>query len=81
MQFLDIPIRLQTHYPAGYPAGKPDSDHLSNAYQAAVIQHFSFTFFPFFAFATQLFSTPVMSSNNNIRNQGPLLTGLLDWLF
>ena len=29
----------------------------------------------------QLFSTPVMSSNNNIRNQGPLLTGLLDWLF
>ena len=26
--FLDILIRLQTHYPAGYPTGKPDSDHL-----------------------------------------------------
>jgi len=25
---LDIRIRLQTHYPAGYPTGKPDSDHL-----------------------------------------------------
>jgi len=21
-------MRLQTHYPAGYPTGKPDSDHL-----------------------------------------------------
>jgi len=27
-QFLDIRIRLQTHYPAGYPTGKPVSDHL-----------------------------------------------------
>jgi len=27
-QFLDIRIRLQTHYPAGYPTDKPDSDHL-----------------------------------------------------
>ena len=27
-QFLDIRIRLQTYYPAGYPTGKPDSDHL-----------------------------------------------------
>jgi len=27
-QFLDILIRLQTHYRAGYPTGKPDSDHL-----------------------------------------------------
>jgi len=27
-QFLDIRIRLQTHYPAGYPTGKTDSDHL-----------------------------------------------------
>jgi len=25
---LDIRIRLQTHYPSGYPTGKPDSDHL-----------------------------------------------------
>jgi len=25
---LDIRIRLQTHYPAGYPTGKPVSDHL-----------------------------------------------------
>jgi len=25
---LDIRIRLPTHYPAGYPTGKPDSDHL-----------------------------------------------------
>jgi len=32
-----------------------------------MIQHFSFTFFPFFAFETQLFSTPVTSSN--LRNQ------------
>jgi len=27
-QFFDIRIRLQTHYPAGYPTGKPDSDPL-----------------------------------------------------
>ena len=27
-QFLDIRIQLQTHYPAGYPIVKPDSDHL-----------------------------------------------------
>ena len=27
-QILDIRIRSQTHYPAGYPTGKPDSDHL-----------------------------------------------------
>jgi len=27
-QFLDIRIRFQIHYPAGYPTGKPDSDHL-----------------------------------------------------
>jgi len=27
-QFLDIRIRLQTHYSSGYPTGKPDSDHL-----------------------------------------------------
>jgi len=27
-QFLDICMRLQTHYPAGYPTGKRDSDHL-----------------------------------------------------
>ena len=26
--FLDIRIRLQTHYPSGYPSGKRDSDHL-----------------------------------------------------
>jgi len=38
-----------------------------------MIQHFSFTFFPFFAFATKLFSTPVTSSN--LRNQAPPLTG------
>jgi len=25
---LDIRIRFQTHYPAGYPTGKLDSDHL-----------------------------------------------------
>jgi len=28
-----------------------------------MIQHFSFTFVPFFDFAMQFFSTPVMSSN------------------
>jgi len=27
-QILDIRIRSQTHYPAGCPTGKPDSDHL-----------------------------------------------------
>ena len=27
-QFLDIRIRLQTHYPAGDPNSNPDSDHL-----------------------------------------------------
>ena len=27
-QFWDIRIWLQTHYPAGYPTGKPDSNHL-----------------------------------------------------
>ena len=32
-QFLDIRIRLQTHYPAGYPTGKPDSDHLCTVFQ------------------------------------------------
>jgi len=37
-------------------------------------KHFSFTFFPFFAFAMQLFSTPVTSSN--LRNQAPLFTEL-----
>jgi len=25
---LDIRIRLQTHYPGGYPTSKPDSDYL-----------------------------------------------------
>jgi len=39
-----------------------------------MIQHFSFTFFPFFDFATQLFSTPFTSSN--LRNQAPLFTEL-----
>jgi len=39
-----------------------------------MIQHFSFTFFPFFDFATQLFFTPVTSSN--LRNQAPLFTEL-----
>jgi len=27
-QFLNVRIRLQTHYPAVYPTGTPDSDHL-----------------------------------------------------
>ena len=40
----------------------------------AIIQHFFFTFFPFFAFAMQLFSTPVTSSN--LRNQALLFTEL-----
>jgi len=34
-QFLDILIRLQTHYPAGYPTGKLDSDHLCNKAEVA----------------------------------------------
>jgi len=29
---LDIHIRLKTYYPAGYPSGKPDSDHLWQVY-------------------------------------------------
>jgi len=39
-----------------------------------MIQHFSFTIFPFFDFATQLFSTP--STSSNLRNQAPLFTEL-----
>jgi len=39
-----------------------------------MIQHLSFTFIPFFAFATQLFSTPVTSLN--LRNQALLFTEL-----
>jgi len=39
-----------------------------------MIQHLSFTFFPFFAFATQLFSCPITSLN--LRNQAPLFTEL-----
>jgi len=39
-----------------------------------MIQHLSFTFFHFFAFATQLFSTPVISLN--FRSQAPLFTEL-----
>jgi len=39
-----------------------------------MIQYFSFTFFRFSAFATQLFSTPVTSSN--LRNQATLFTEL-----
>jgi len=27
-QFLDIRIRLKTHYLSGYPTGKPDGDRL-----------------------------------------------------
>jgi len=42
--------------------------------KVAMIQHFSFTFFPFFDFAAQPFSTPVTSSN--LRNQAPLFTEL-----
>ena len=45
-----------------------------NAYQVAMIQHFSFTFFPFFAIAMRLFSTAVTSSN--LHNQAPLFTEL-----
>jgi len=40
----------------------------------AMIQHLSFTLFTFFAFATQLFSTPVTSLN--FRNQAPLFMEL-----
>jgi len=29
-QFLYIRIRLQTHYPAGYPTGKPVSSEISD---------------------------------------------------
>ena len=39
-----------------------------------MIQHFSFTFFPFFDFATQLFSTPDTSSN--LCNQARLFSEL-----
>jgi len=39
-----------------------------------MIQHLSFTFFIFFAFATQLFSTPVTSLH--LRNQAPPFTEL-----
>jgi len=39
-----------------------------------MLQHFSLTIFPFFDCATQLFSTPVTSSN--LRNQAQLFTEL-----
>jgi len=39
-----------------------------------MIQHLSFTFFPFIDFATQLFSTPVTSLN--LCNQAPLVAEL-----
>ena len=44
-QFLDICIRLRTHYPAGYQTGKPDSVHLlarderSDIFQASLLFH------------------------------------------
>jgi len=46
-----------------------------SAYLFAQIKYFVFAFFPFIPFATQLFSTPVMSSN--LCNQAPLFTELL----
>jgi len=45
-----------------------------SAYLFAIIKYFSFAFFLFTPFATQLFSTPVTSSN--LRNQAPLFTEL-----
>jgi len=39
-----------------------------------MMQYFSFAFLPFFAFATQLFSTPVTSSN--LCNRALLFTEL-----
>jgi len=44
------------------------------AYLFAIMKYFSFAFFLFIRFATQLFSTPVTSSN--LRNQAPLFTEL-----
>jgi len=35
---LDIRIRLQTHYPAGYPIGKPNNDHLCYLLSNASLQ-------------------------------------------
>ena len=49
---------------------------LGNAYSVAMIQQLSFTFFPFSAFATQLFSTPVTSLNLRNQHQAPLFTEL-----
>ena len=43
-----------------------------NAYLFAIIKYFSFAFFMFILFVTQLFSTPVMSSN--LRNQVELIS-------
>jgi len=40
-----------------------------SAYLFAIIKYFFFAFIPFIPFATQLFSTPVTSSN--LRNQAP----------
>ena len=45
-----------------------------SAYLFLIIKYFSFAFFLFIPFATQLFSTPVMSSN--LRNQAALFTEL-----
>jgi len=33
-----------------------------SAYSVGIRKHFSFTFIPYFSFATQLFSTPLTSS-------------------
>jgi len=45
-----------------------------SAYLFAIIKYFSFAFFLFIYFATQLFSTPVMLSNH--RTQAPIFAEL-----
>jgi len=56
-----------------------------SAYLFAIVQYFSFAFFPFIPFATQLFSTPVMSSKlRYLRSSAffrvPLITAIV-WVW
>jgi len=56
-----------------------------SAYLFAIVQYFSFAFFPFIPFATQLFSTPVMSSKlRYLRSsaffRAPLITAIV-WVW
>ena len=64
----------KNHYPIISVTSIYVLDLRGSAYLFAIIKYFSFAFFLFIPFATQLFSTPLTSSN--LRNQAPLFTEL-----